>query len=45
MLSLYADVAIIYKIIHSNDDIEKLQEDLNILFQWAKDWFMLFNII
>ena len=42
-IRLYADDAII-RIIHSNDDIEKLQEDLNILFQWTKDWFMLFNI-
>ena len=35
-IRLYADDAIIYRIIHSADDIQKLQEDLNILHQWAK---------
>ena len=39
--SLYADDTIIYRIIHPADDIQKLQEDLNILHQWSKDWFML----
>ena len=43
-IRLYADDTIIYRIIHSADDIQKLQEDLNILHQWSKDWFMLFNI-
>ena len=33
----------IYRIIHSADDIQKLQEDLNILHQWSKDWFMVFT--
>jgi len=36
--------AIIYRTIYSTDDIKKLQEDLNTLYQWSKDWFMLFNI-
>ena len=43
-IRLYTDDTIIYRIIHSADDIQKLQEDLNILHQWSKDWFMLFNI-
>ena len=36
-IRLYADDTIIYRIIHSADDIQKLQEDLNILHQWSKD--------
>jgi len=44
-IRLYTDDAIIYRIIHSTNDIQKLQEDLNILHQWTKDWFMLFNIL
>ena len=43
-IRLYADDTIIYRIIHSADDIQKLQEGLNILHQWSKEWFMLFNI-
>ena len=43
-IRLYAGDTIIYRIIHSANDIQKLQEDLNILHQWSKDWFMLFNI-
>ena len=40
---LLADDTIIYRIIHSANNIQKLQEDLNILHQWSKDWFMLFT--
>jgi len=43
-IRLYADNTVVYRIIHSTNDIQKLQEDLNILHQWTKDWFMLFNI-
>jgi len=43
-IRLYADDTVVYRIIHSTDDIQKLQEDLNTLYQWTKDWFMLFNI-
>ena len=33
------------RIIYLTDDIQKLQEALNILYQWTKGWFMLFNIL
>ena len=36
-IRLYADDAIVYRIIHSNDDIKKLQEDVNyIIFNGQK---------
>ena len=28
----------------SQEDIQKLQDDLKNLFRWSKDWLMLFNV-
>ena len=39
-----ADNTVACRIIHSTNDIQKLGENLNILHQWTKDWFMLLNI-
>ena len=41
----YVDDTVVYRIIHSTDYIQKLQEDLNIIHQWTKEWFVLFNTL
>ena len=40
---LYADDALLYRNINSEEDITILQQDLNSLSQWAKKWQMNFN--
>ena len=40
---LFADDALIYKIINSNQDSTLLQEDLNSLTEWEKEWSMEFH--
>ena len=42
-IKLYADDALLYRDINSEEDIIILQEDLNALSQWAKKWQMNFN--
>ena len=42
-IKLYADDVLIYNIINSEEDCVKLQNDLNILNEWAMTWKMFFN--
>jgi len=42
-IGLYADDIILYSIIHSISDCQALQDDLNILSQWATRTDMYFN--
>ena len=42
-IKLYADDALLYRNINSEEDITILQQDLNSLSQWAKKWQMNFN--
>ena len=42
-IKLYADDALLYRNINSDEDITILQQDLNSLSQWAKKWQMNFN--
>ena len=42
-VKLYADDTLIYRIIHTPEDIAILQRDLDILSEWAKKWLMSFN--
>ena len=41
---LFADDCLLYKVIQGNKDAELLQEDLDQLQEWEKDWQMLFNL-
>ena len=40
---LFTDDSIIYRLIEDEDDAQTLQQDLNALQQWEKDWGMSFN--
>ena len=40
---LFADDTIVYRTIHNSDDETKLQEDLDKLAEWEKNWQMEFN--
>ena len=40
---LFADDCFLYRIINSQKDAEALQDDLDALQQWEKDWLMSFN--
>ena len=40
---LFADDCFLYRIIKSPEDAQSLQEDLDALQQWEKDWLMSFN--
>ena len=42
-IRLFADDALLYRSIHSNDDAKTLQDDLNHLQTWEKTWQMAFN--
>ena len=42
-LKLYTDDALLYREIHSPEDSKILQEDINMLQQWAECWMMNFN--
>ena len=42
-MRLYADDTLIYRNIHSEDDVSVLQSDLNTVLKWAEDWQMTFN--
>ena len=39
-LRLYADDVILYSEIHSEQDIIRLQRDLDTITQWAETWLM-----
>ena len=43
-IRLFADDCLIYRPIHSNDDHDKLHQDLNSLTRWATTWQMEFNV-
>ena len=42
-MRLYTDNTLIYRNIHSEDDVSVLQGDLNTVLKWAEDWQMTFN--
>ena len=41
---LYADDVLLYNTIHSQEDCHNLQQDLNLLEEWATKWKMSFNL-
>ena len=43
-LHLFADDCLLYRIINSVEDINRLQEDLNRLSEWANTWQLKFNV-
>ena len=43
-IRLYADDVILYREIHSAEDIIKLQKDLDIIAQWVHTWLMKLNL-
>ena len=40
---LFADDCLLYRTIKTTDDAESLQNNLDTLQQWEKDWLMSFN--
>ena len=40
---LFADDCLLYRVISSQDDVASLQEDLDRLQEWERDWQMSFN--
>jgi hypothetical protein len=40
----FADDAKLFRVIYSSDDVESLRTDLGKLFEWSKEWLMLFNV-
>ena len=40
----YADDVLLYNTIHSQEDCHNLQQDLNLLEEWATKWKMSFNL-
>ena len=34
----------VFGVVASQEDNQKLQDDLKNLFRWSKDWLMLFNV-
>ena len=43
-IKLYADNVLLYTNIYSQDDCHNLQQDLNLLEEWATKWKMMFNL-
>ena len=43
-VKLFADDCILYKAIHTHDDVEKLQEDLSAFQDWQQKWLMKLNV-
>ena len=41
--SEYADDILLYSIIYSNEDCISLQNDIDKLLNWSRDWQLLFN--
>ena len=44
LLRLFADNCLLYRIINSVEDTNRLQEDLNKLSEWANTWQLKFNV-
>jgi len=44
-IKLYADDVLLYSRITSSNDCVRLQQDLNLLVQWANRWKMTFDIL
>ena len=42
-IRLYADDILLYSIINSNEDCISLQNDIDKLLNWSRDWQLLFN--
>ena len=40
----FADDTKIFGLVARQEDIDKLQDDLNNLCKWSSDWLMLFNV-
>ena len=40
----FADDTKIYRAVRSHEDIEQLQRDLSNMYEWSKEWQMLFNV-
>ena len=45
ILSLFADDAKCFRKINNVDDCERLQHDLNSLYEWSQVWKLNFNVI
>ena len=43
-LRLFADDCLVYRVIHTPQDHDILQQDLNNLTAWARDWHVEFNV-
>ena len=43
-IKLYVDDVLLYNTIHSQEDCHNLQQDLNLLEEWATKWKMSFNL-
>ena len=43
-MRLYADDILLYTAINSHADCIILQQDLDLLWKWAEDWEMQFNV-
>jgi len=43
-IRLFADDCVLYRVIHSEQDNHLLQQDLNRIIQWTKQWQMSLNI-
>ena len=42
-IRLFADDCVLYKVIKSTEDHDHLQQDLNTLVEWTKQWQMILN--
>jgi len=42
-VKLYADDVLLYASIHTEQDCQQLQRDLDTLGKWAEEWKMVFN--
>ena len=43
-LRMFVDDCLLYRIIESTEDTTKLQQDLDILSEWANTWQLNFNV-
>ena len=44
-LTLFADGCILYRTIKTHEDATKLQQDLDLLHEWAVKWQLRFNVL
>ena len=42
-IRLFADDCVLYRVIKTTEDHDHLQQDLNILVEWTKQWQMILN--